>query len=82
VADRELVRLGGETFGDVTSSLVTRIREADSPAVQSPELAAAALLAMIERFTYFITSRDLSFSGDDAALDTLASVIHRGFFGG
>jgi AcrR family transcriptional regulator len=82
VADRELVKLGGDTFGDVTESLVARIREAGSPAVQSPELAAAALLAMIERFTYFITSRDLSFSGDDAALDTLASVIHRGFFGG
>ena len=38
-----------------------------------------ALLAMIERFFYVLTSRDLGFD-DDAVADTLARVVHRGFF--
>jgi AcrR family transcriptional regulator len=81
VVDNELVRLGGATFGSVTSSLVERIREADAPHIDDPELAAAALLAMIERFTYFVTSRGIAFDDDDV-LDTLALVVHRGFFAG
>jgi AcrR family transcriptional regulator len=81
VADKELVRLGGDTFGSVTSSLVERIRDADPPNVDDPELAAAAMLALIERFTYFLTSRDLPFDDDDV-LDTLAILVHRGFFAG
>jgi AcrR family transcriptional regulator len=81
VADRELVKLGGSTFGSVTDSLVQRIDEAGAPNIDDPRLAAAALLGLIERFTYFLTSRDLPF-GDDDALDTLALSIHRGFFGG
>ena len=37
------------------------------------------MLAMVERTTYFVTSRGLPF--DDAVLaDTLARMIHRGFF--
>jgi AcrR family transcriptional regulator len=43
------------------------------------ELRSAALLAMIERFAYVTTSRDLGF-GEDALLDNLALVVHRGFF--
>jgi AcrR family transcriptional regulator len=81
VADNELVRLGGSTFGAVTSSLVERIRDAEAPQIDDPELAAAALLALIERFTYFVTSRGIAFD-DDEVLDTLALVVHRGFFAG
>jgi AcrR family transcriptional regulator len=43
------------------------------------ELRSAALLAMIERFAYVTTSRDLGF-GEDVLLDNLALVVHRGFF--
>lgn len=43
------------------------------------ELRTAALLAMIERFAYVTTSRDLGF-GEDTLLDNLALVVHRGFF--
>jgi AcrR family transcriptional regulator len=80
VTDHELVRLGGNTFGAVTSSLVGRIRAAGAPHIDHPELAAAALLALIERFTYFVTSRGIAFD-DEEVLDTLALVVHRGFFG-
>lgn len=81
VTDNELVRLGGNTFGAVTSSLVERIRSADAPHIDDPDLAAAALLALIERFTYFVTSRGIPFD-DSEVLDTLALVVHRGFFAG
>jgi hypothetical protein len=40
----------------------------------------AALMAMLERFNYALASRRLVLD-DDAMLDTLAHVIHRGFFG-
>jgi AcrR family transcriptional regulator len=43
-------------------------------------LEAAALLAMFERSTYFVTSRRLGFDDAEVA-DTLAQVAHRGFFG-
>jgi AcrR family transcriptional regulator len=81
VTDNELVRLGGSTFGAVTASLVERIRAAGAPHIDHPELAAAALLALIERFTYFVTSRGIAFD-DDEVLDTLSLVVHRGFFSG
>lgn len=81
VTDNELVRLGGSTFGSVTSSLVERIRAAEAPHIDDPDLAAAALLALIERFTYFVTSRGIAFD-DSEVLDTLALVVHRGFFAG
>lgn len=80
LSDRRLVRLGGEAFSSIAGSLVERITEAAPANVRDPELAAAALLAMVERFTYFVTSRGLEFD-DDELLDTLAVMIHRGFFG-
>jgi hypothetical protein len=47
--------------------------------IPDPDLASAALLALIERFTYFVTSRDLGLD-DEVVLTTMATVIHRGFF--
>ena len=39
-----------------------------------------ALMAMLERFNYALASRRLILD-DDSVLDTLAHIIHRGFFG-
>jgi AcrR family transcriptional regulator len=80
LSDRQLVHLGGQAFSSIAGSLVARIEEAAPDHVRDPELAAAALLAMIERFTYFVTSRAISFE-EDEMLDTLSRMIHRGFFG-
>jgi AcrR family transcriptional regulator len=80
VADRALVALGLDAFADIASSLVRRLREAAVDHVADPELAAAALLAMVERLMYFATSRPVGIP-DDALLDTLAGMVHRGFFG-
>ncbi len=78
VSSRELGRLGTHTFTAVTHALVERLHAVHGDD-HDAEVAAAAMLAMIERTTYFVTSRDLPF--DDAELvDTLAHMIHRGFF--
>jgi AcrR family transcriptional regulator len=77
--DRSLRRLGRRAFADITGSLVQRLGEGRAAHAASPELAAAALLAMIERSAYFVTSRDLELD-DGVLLTTLATVIHRGFF--
>lgn len=78
VTSRELGRLGSQTFNAITQSLVTRLREVHGDE-HDAEVAAAAMLAMVERTTYFVTSRGLPF--DDAEMaDTLARMVHRGFF--
>ncbi len=74
VSDRNLARLGRRSFGRIATALAERLPPGD----HDPELRAAALLALIERFTYVVTSRDLGWD-DDVVLDTLAGVIHRGF---
>jgi AcrR family transcriptional regulator len=79
VGSRDLSRLGAKTFGAIASSLVERLTESRTMSAHEAELHAAALLAMIERFTYFTTSRDLPFADADV-VDTLAIIIHRGFF--
>ena len=77
--DRSLRRLGRRAFADITGSLVQRLSEGGATHRPDPEMAAAALLAMIERFAYFVTSRDLDVD-DDVVLTTLSTVIHRSFF--
>jgi AcrR family transcriptional regulator len=81
VTDGALARPGTASFGRITTtlqaSMTGRPDGGDPP--RQVELRSAALLAMIERFAYVITSRDLGF-GEDVLLDNLALVVHRGFF--
>ena len=72
--------LGVRAFSQLTSRLVGRIRKA-APGGPRPQLAAVALLALLERFTYYRVSRNLPMD-DDEWLDTLAVMVHRGFFNG
>ena len=44
-------------------------------------IAALSMVAMIERFSYYVVSRDLNVDRDDM-LDTLTSILHVGVFGG
>lgn len=82
VSSRDLARLGTRTFRTVSATLVARLAEA-SPDADEGEVAlsAAALVAMIERFTYFVTSRGLDLPPGEV-VRTLAALIHRGFFHG
>ena len=76
VDDREVSLLGVEAFTDIASALGRRMREAGA---DGSEASISALMAMLERFAYFLTSRRLPFDLD-VTLDTLAVTVHRGFF--
>ena len=76
----EFGRLGVEVlsgFGQVLSGRV----DASSSDRFDPAIAAIAFVAMVERFHYFWRTGDLDLDRD-AVLDTLAAVIHVGFFAG
>jgi AcrR family transcriptional regulator len=79
VSDREVDRLGVKAFTHIANALGGRMAECGAP-VGDPGAAVAALMALVERFSYAVSSRDLGFD-DDAMLDSLAHLVHRGFFG-
>ncbi len=78
--DRDLDRVGVKAFTAIGSRLGELMREAGSVTAAEERAAVAALMAMLERFSYATSSRRVVL--DDATmLDTLAPIIHRGFFG-
>lgn len=70
--DRDLRRLADETF---TRVVVDLDRVVDTTALGP--LGPVALVALLERFTYFAVSRDLPV--DEHALATVATLVERGF---
>lgn len=75
VGNPELTQLGLDTFATVADQLSERL-ERSHP--EDAALRVTALVSMIERFTFLVTTRDL---GDESkVLDTAATVIHQGFF--
>lgn len=79
VTDRSLARLGAKSFGRIAGTL----REAMAAGPPTPprdlELRSVALLALLERFSYVVTSRDVGIE-DAVLVDNLASFVRRGFF--
>jgi AcrR family transcriptional regulator len=70
--DTSLRRLADDAFGRVVADLATVVdTERLGP------LGPVALLALLERFTYFATSRDLTVDRD--ALRSVATLVERGF---
>jgi hypothetical protein len=76
VSDRKIDRLGVDAFTHIAQAFARRLHEAGAPEDQAT---VASLMAMLERTSYAMTSRDLGVD-PTTALDTLATVIHRGFF--
>ena len=70
--DRGLRQLADDAFARVVGDLERRV----DTAALGP-LGPVALLAMLERYTYFAISRDLT--ADRDALRTVATLIERGF---
>jgi AcrR family transcriptional regulator len=72
---------GADVLDRSSHGLVERIRQADPPPGVDPDVAGLAMVAMIERFSFYITN-----GGNNAAaqrmLDTVATMIHVGIFGG
>lgn len=80
VTDREVDRLGVKAFTAIGARLGERMREAGVDIADNEPAAVGALMAMLERFNYALSSRRITLD-EDAMLDTLARIIHRGFFG-
>jgi AcrR family transcriptional regulator len=76
VSDRKVDRLGVDAFTHIAEAFARRLEEAEAPA---DEATVASLMAMLERTSYAMTSRDLGLDRA-TALETLTTVIHRGFF--
>ena len=76
VSDRHVDRLGVDAFTHIAEALGLQLHAAGAP---HDEATVAALMALLERTSYAMSSRDL---GLDPAttLTTLTKVIHRGFF--
>lgn len=77
VPDTDLTRMGTEAFARLASTLGERTTFS-SGAVR-PDLAPVLVLAMVERFTYFVSSRSLP-ADEDRVLDDLTVLVQRGFF--
>ena len=76
VDDRAVSALGVRSFTDIATTLGRRMRDAG---VTADDASISALMALLERFAYFLVSRRLDFDSD-AMLDTVSRMVHRGFF--
>jgi len=80
VGDRHVDRLGVKAFTAIGDRLALRMREAHAPLPGSEAATVAALMALLERFSYGVASGRIS-GGDGPGLETLTTIVHRGFFG-
>jgi AcrR family transcriptional regulator len=81
IDDSDFGRLGADLLGGFIAVLIDRIQEAGSGDRIDPQIAALAVVAMVERFNYYVVSRGIDLDRE-AMLDTLSSIIHVGLFGG
>lgn len=79
VGDRDVDRLGVKAFTAIGGRLAERMRDAQV-APESESAAVGALMAMLERFSYGVASGRIT-TDDTVVLDTLTTIVHRGFFG-
>jgi AcrR family transcriptional regulator len=80
VSDREVDRLGVRAFTDIATALGRRMGESGVPQPVDTTTSVSALMALLERFSYAVSSRRLDLD-DDVMLDTLTHLVQRGFFG-
>ena len=78
IVDSEFGRIGGDLVTQFARSLEDRLR-ASAPDVD-PQVAAMAIVAMIERNSYYVLARQLEV-GRDEMLDTLATVTSAVVYG-
>ena len=80
ISGSELGRLGDDVLGGFINVLAARVRPTVPPGTNA-DIAALALVAMVERVNYYVQSRALPVERDQL-LDTLTSIIHVGLLGG
>lgn len=80
IGGSEFGRLGTDVLAEFSRALGGRVRRSAAGDID-PQIAALALVAMIERFNYYVLARQVDVERDEM-LDTLAAVTHAGLFGG
>jgi len=80
VQDRDIDRLGVKAFTAIGDRLGQRMRESGVTFAAEDRVAVGALMAMLERVSYGVSSGRFV-EDDDVLLDTLTTIVHRGFFG-
>ena len=80
VGTSEFGRLGTDVLGEYARAIAERIRESDQTDID-PDIAALAVVAMTERFNFYVVSRQVRVSRD-VMLDTLTHVLYEGIFRG
>lgn len=80
IGGSEFGRLGTDVLTEFARVLAEQVQRNASPDV-NPQVASAALVAMIERFNYYVLTGQIDVDRE-AMLDTLAAVTHAGLFGG
>jgi AcrR family transcriptional regulator len=80
VGASEVGRLGTELLGEVATTLGARVRHSTGDTVD-PTVASMAVVAMVERFNYYLVSGQLE-TPTDQVVDLLAGVTYAGLFGG
>jgi AcrR family transcriptional regulator len=80
IGGSEFGRLGTDVLAEFSRALGGRVRRSAATDID-PQIAALALVAMIERFNYYVLAQQVDV-GRDEMLDTLAAVTHAGLFGG
>jgi AcrR family transcriptional regulator len=77
----EMGAFGTDLLSRFARRLGDRIREVDSQPGLDPDIASLAMVALIERFSYYVLTRSVNIDREQL-LDTLATVLHVGVFGG
>jgi len=78
IVDTEFGRIGGDLARQFTEELTHRVR--DARAAIDADVAALALVAMIERANYYVTAKQIQV-GRAEMVDTLAVVMHASLYG-
>lgn len=61
--------------------LVLRVQESDRAAVPDPDIAAFAMVSMVERVSFYAVARMVPVDRE-SLIDNLATILHVGLFGG
>jgi AcrR family transcriptional regulator len=81
VQNLDLARTGAFVLRRFIDQLVRRVREINPMPVSDPETAALAMVAMVERSTFFALVGMVRVDREDL-VDNLAAILHVGLFGG
>ena len=77
----ELAREGALVLRRFINQLVRRVREVEPTVVGNPEVAALAMVSMVERASFYAVVGLVPVARDDL-VDSLAGILHTGLFGG